>query len=554
MLKPILKASRTTAKLERGQVIVIVALSAILLIAIVGLVMDVGLMFIGNARLRRATDAAALAAALKYRIGVQTTTLDQVATEFLVLNGVTLDAAHPVTVDTCITDPGLCLDSNGTFVARKLVRVRDTATIKLAFLPVIGINNVTISAEATSEAASLDLVLVIDTSESMTQDIDKTNFDNNVDSPLWPLRDPSICNDDQKSINAINASTMDPVLKAAYIADIQTDGIPGECHPFEEVKKAAVDFVDRLYFPYDRVAVVTFDKAAHSRLDFLANCSPGPCTTDQIKATIEGKIKNLNVYGGEDECPDGQPCRPYCTKTTIQNGYCDNQPGHPLNYLASTVSGALYKGVFDCGDGYYFNPGNPQDPSGCTTTDLGDGLKVAGSEFGVSPRQGSLWVVVLLTDGSANGGTNLDDSPICPNSTWGATPFCRDLSTSTRHCALAATRDRCILNGNGAPVDPTNPFYDPLYPYNAGVWDLNNYDADDYARDMADYVGIDLQSLMFSIGLGDLVDKPASDPAGQRLLKYAAEFGNGLYYKASAANLGDIFKKIGDNIATRLTR
>ncbi len=392
MSKPTRKTSRKSAKLERGQVIVVVALSAIAIIAIVGLVMDVGLIFIGNARLRRATDAAALAAALKYRIGVQTTTLDQVATEFLVLNGVTLDANHPVTVDTCMTDPSLCTDSHGTFVARKLVRVRDTATIKLAFLPVIGINSVTISAEATSEAASLDLVLVIDTSESMTQDINKTkiqdidNIPNNIDSPLWPLRDPSICNDDQKSdaIQAINASTMDPGLKAAYIADIQTDGLPGECHPFEEVKKAAVDFVDRLYFPYDRVAVVTFDKAATNILQFDQNCPAAPCTPDQIKATIETNIKNLEVYSGVDECPDGQPCRPYCYKATIQAGYCDNQPGHPMNYLASTVTGALYKGVFDCGNGYYFDPDNPQDPSGCTTTDLGDGLKVAGSEFGDS--------------------------------------------------------------------------------------------------------------------------------------------------------------------------
>ena len=38
--------------------------------------------------------------------------------------------------------------------------------------------------------------------------------------------------------------------------------MPGECHPFEEVKHAAVDFVDRLYYPYDRVSVVTFDKSA----------------------------------------------------------------------------------------------------------------------------------------------------------------------------------------------------------------------------------------------------------------------------------------------------
>ena len=87
MLRPTEKDSRTSARLEHGQVIIIVALAAIGIIAVVGLVMDVGLMFIGNARLRRATDAAALAAALQYREGVQTTALTKAATEFLTLMG-----------------------------------------------------------------------------------------------------------------------------------------------------------------------------------------------------------------------------------------------------------------------------------------------------------------------------------------------------------------------------------------------------------------------------------------------------------------------------------
>lgn len=42
--------------MERGQVLVLVAGAAIGIIAIIGLSIDVGLMFIGNARLRRAVD------------------------------------------------------------------------------------------------------------------------------------------------------------------------------------------------------------------------------------------------------------------------------------------------------------------------------------------------------------------------------------------------------------------------------------------------------------------------------------------------------------------
>ena len=78
-----------------------------------------------------------------------------------------------------MSDPELCRDpATGDILPRKLVRVRSKATIGLAFLPVLGIKSVPITAEATSETASLDLVLVIDTSESMT-----------FDAPL-PTEDP----------------------------------------------------------------------------------------------------------------------------------------------------------------------------------------------------------------------------------------------------------------------------------------------------------------------------------------------------------------------------
>ena len=54
MSKIIRNTKKRFSRMERGQVLVIVAVAAIGIIAIIGLVMDVGLMFIGNARLRRA--------------------------------------------------------------------------------------------------------------------------------------------------------------------------------------------------------------------------------------------------------------------------------------------------------------------------------------------------------------------------------------------------------------------------------------------------------------------------------------------------------------------
>ena len=134
--------------------------------------------------------------------------------------------------------------------------------------------------------------------------------------------------------------------------------------------------------------------------------------------------------------------------------YCDSN--NPDNFLQPEDDGAVYKGVFDCGDGWHFDPNDPLDPSQCTTTDIGDGLMLAGNEYGNSPRQGSLWVTVLLTDGSANGGpvdADTGQALACPNSTWNPQngPLCRDSSSDSRHCG-PYDAPRCILNGNGLPI------------------------------------------------------------------------------------------------------
>ena len=145
----------------------VVAISIVVLIAITGLALDVGVMFIGNARLRRAVDASALAAALQFREGYQFDQLDTSAREFLRLNSIVApqalvqvcngpDADHTIPAASCPT-----VDQ----MQRKLVRVVATGRIQLAFLPVIGINTVPIAAEAISETASVDVVLVIDRSE-----------------------------------------------------------------------------------------------------------------------------------------------------------------------------------------------------------------------------------------------------------------------------------------------------------------------------------------------------------------------------------------------------
>ncbi len=461
------KKSKASKK-ERGQVLILVALAIVGIVAIIGLALDVGIMFMEDARLRRAVDAAALAAALQFRSGVPDLQgqLVTTATEYVLLNGITPDpdANPPVEVHTCTDQPTMCYDAvQGITIPRKLVSVRVKAVVDLVFLPVIGINHIKITASATGESASLDLVLALDTSESMTFDAPGND----------PLRDPSVCNVDSKVEDKaadMGWGTTDPLMRnpgGGFGVNIDVnDGMPGECHPFEEVKDAANRFLSNLYFPYDRVTIVTFDKNATTHLLFHENCDatlhPSGCTADEIKTKITDTIKGLTVYDADNRsCPDGAsdgfPCLPYCTQAIVDQGFCNHD--YPQNFIDQNDPNAVFGGSFDCGryaDGSDYHYGPNFDPHECMTTDIASGLYEAGTDFGDAIRQSSLWVVVILTDGAANMGTynDADHTPACPPATWDpyrapGAPRCRDTSSLTRHCANSATFADCQSYGNG---------------------------------------------------------------------------------------------------------
>ena len=357
-------------------------------------------------------------------------------------------------------------------------------------------------------AAMTDVILVLDTSESMTFGEDKNNAaaHGGVD-----MRDPINCNGTDP--------TADPLLG--------TDGYPGDCHPFQEVKEAAVGFVNQLYFPYDRVGVITFDRWSDSagRLDLTNN-----------KSTIIDYIKNRKVTPWMQTCP-------WITADKATNGPCADYS----------------KGYYELSCTTFLNTSPNNDPTPCGTTNIGSGMEIANKMVTLPGlmRQNSLWVIILLTDGAANASVNLDD-PLdpgpadveyfgyCPASTWVQQPFCRD------------------------------PFSDPYSAIGVHRHAFNSagYDSADYAYDaidkVADRKNNAASKLIYSIGLGNLVTSntacidPATglpysparcDPeAGQKLLEYAADKGDGVYYFAPTTNqLQRVFQAIAENIAFRLT-
>jgi hypothetical protein len=493
---------------QKGQVLVLVALMFLILIAFIGLAIDVGVVFVGYSRLRRAVDAAALSAASQIRKGVQIQDLTKAAEEFLRLNHIDSATATVAICDPANPDPELC-----TTPKRKLVRVTASSTIPLSFMSVLGFRNVTVSAKAVSEAASLDLVLLIDTSESMNSDVDTSASD-------YKNFEFMGCNDQDKT--GVGDGADGP------------PNLPGECHPFEEVKRAAYEFVDTLYFPYDRVSVVTFDQRVSRRLPLSDN-----------KTDVQDAIRNLAMMGVDDDnnvhtydktwvpdCPG--PGYGLCLKST------DNGDG-------TTTKKTKCDSFTNPSSTYY------RDPTMCTNTNIGGGVEMAGNVLNSSNRPEAVWIIVLLTDGAANAAVSpfhsnqanayvaQDQDWICPftlpadPSAYPSQPFCRDASASTRHPAS----------------------------------DTANYDADDYARDMMDAVTTQRDPVthvktgqliyMYTIGLGnDVIHNPNGDAdAGQQLLQYAASkpVGDGYYtFSSDATKLRAIFKDIANNIATRLAK
>jgi hypothetical protein len=212
-------AKRFNHPAQAGQTIVIMALGFIALLGFVGIVTDVSLMFLNYSNLTRAVDSASVAAAGQVRrlipnadelalcdgsspeatprgTGESCRVADSyafarsyanvgvAARQFLEFYGVNPKA---VVVDMCPTVsmyevdadgnrirvpvPGLeadfaelCEDGNDQ---RKLIRVTAQAVSPTVFLRLLGWSDITLQASAISETAVLDVVLIVDVSESM---------------------------------------------------------------------------------------------------------------------------------------------------------------------------------------------------------------------------------------------------------------------------------------------------------------------------------------------------------------------------------------------------
>ncbi|MDX2140107.1 MAG: pilus assembly protein TadG-related protein [Chloroflexota bacterium] len=183
-----MKRFRMTAALKHlfrrsqaGQSIVILAIGFVALIGFVGIVTDVSLLFVRYSTLRRAVDAAAVAAAGQMRRvdssavaaaddqSISYANMGLAARQFIEFYGLN---PSDVIVETCWVqnndvatrpvDQTLC-----TTDQRKLVRVTAQIESPTTFFNLFGFRTIRLQASSTSETAVLDLVFIMDVSESM---------------------------------------------------------------------------------------------------------------------------------------------------------------------------------------------------------------------------------------------------------------------------------------------------------------------------------------------------------------------------------------------------
>ncbi len=596
--------SQRLQRSQRGQSILLLAFAFIALIAFVGLVTDVALLFTRYAALRRAVDAAAIAAASQIREGTNYATLTFAAEQYIELHN--LDSRSTL-VETCETDiyqwraglgpwegdphpeaayfpvsqhmpeTELCDWDN----PHKLIRVSAQIESPTTFLALIGIPSITLEATSVGETAVLDVALVIDVSESMSQETNSTHYtavgltyggggSHTIRPECYTTpedlargvrlyareRWAGCCNDPgtgSVSDGTVRKSTGGFLPNGHIWHDANFNNMwdPGEdglasnvaqsssltdpqgfnfttliCRPFKDVKDAARLFIKRLDFVRgDRVVLVTFDRVGVAYDPDGEGTNFRPLLRSE-QAAIDALDQKVGVWINPNRDRLHNICQEYIDAQTEWNQWLaegadpDEEPERrPF----------AYESLAPCG-----------------ITNIGGGILTASNALTdpVDVRRDAVWVMVVLGDGAANATNRI------PNATsirsYGYYGFCPWWTFCNLNPGVGPVWPECTEN-NPAQTELARPVCNDHDPHSRQFcmdWTTNepeegnpecgvagHYDADDYARDMADFAGlIEIQPnipgnfiAMFSIGFGREV---IEDPTAAPMLRYIADAGD----------------------------
>lgn len=572
---------------ERAQSIIIIAVAFVALLAIVGLVTDVGSIYVSWTRLKRGVDAASVAAANNMKSAKENITtaerianMTRAATEMLALNGIQdVDVMQILTCeDVFDADRNPIAGSPEDLLTmcptptgyRKLAWIQARERVNVYFLSLVGIRSYPLTLSSIGEAAMLDLVLVFDTSESMGVD---THYPISTDFTLPTVGD-------------------DPAYSKEFNPQHCTQN--HRCYPLEGAKDAAKSLINRLYGYYDRVAIVTFDYQAKQVFPLPAGgqtiASPGLKLNDTM--SVPGETANaIDSITGEIRLHDDADLARLAWDQLYCNGcegkynpvFPEDRDGDGLDadvgnctptdeltfpfrvdedaYHAAELNGTINDfindpvlcdddaefDVFDWGgDGDFSNDdaaGRAKYMSGlydgftAASTCIGCGIRMGRQILAEYGRPGSVWVMVVLTDGAANASDNATTWPVGASGEgipsnypygfctryqesdnpiyWGYEFPCKDFTYHPRYC-LDTDAGTCPPGSThtGAAWDPDSEGY--VTPY-SGL---------DYALDMADSAALLYPKLQ--------EDPNPDEPNGEDIVMYSITFGE----DAAALQLG----------------
>lgn len=513
---------------QRGQAVVITAIAFMAILAFAGLVTDAGALYLNFTRLKRGLDSAAVAAANQIKdsstpVDQRKTLIRESAREMLALNDIgdiysletyiCEDSDKPAAFDDVCPDPGE--------TKRKLAWIQATQNSPVYFLQLFGISDIPITTHSIGEAASLDVVIVIDTSESMASET----------SGYSPDFDPSAC-------NASNS-----------------------CQPLRDAKDAAKAMIDKFFDGYDRVAVVDYNVKAYVHDPDLSSTEVLEADHSAVKSTID----SLTLFDGpspSDILAHGDPTVGEVNPMDVNgNGvYYEDK-----DIIGSTCAGC---GLRVAGD---ILKAQGRADSVWVIVFLSDGatnvsdLPDAGDPNNPVPSG--------YTDGFCGGSIG--------NRLWTNEPdtsysWCTDSDPSTRHCGpFHADASECPPGatwvGNNSPPYDTDDYARDITDRVALLYSANPDEPKGgeeitiyaiglgKAADPPDYDGEELLRYMANVG-DDNLRNPVPDVVGD---DYAADPCDGVapqtscgqyYYAPSGAYLTQIFEKIAGSIFTRISQ
>jgi hypothetical protein len=599
------------ANASKAQVLVIFAFSVIALAAFMGLAIDAASIYLTHARLKRAVDAAAVSAANDIKQEQDLPALEDAAREVLMLHNVVMDDPDtPVELHVYDCEvPNLAtlapdfynICPTTGYAKRKLIWVEATQASPLYFMQLIGFTQIPLTTSSISEAAPIDLMIVIDTSESMASETPGFNVGN------YAPNDTGGCNLDDS------------------------------CYPLQQAKDAAKALVDVLYPPYDRIGVVTYDVDADKQqmlnvdgdlvylsddfdevndaLDAIKLHDDPPLTYLSTRAMFyrgfapgyQGPI--FNPIFPDDRDGDGldkdnfgglcdwNPNATECCGTNDSEwdldlwhnnknltwgfgGYpCDDDD--VLDVFDANLNGTVDTADIDWANAWIGSGNSFSINSTCA----GCGIRESSNLLKLYGRQNAVWVIVFLSDGIANmtdtpatAGTDVVpaafpngfcmqqiDEYFTNNTAW-LVPWCVDSDISDRVC-----------------IDTDASTCPPGSTHTVLARGDSEYTVYDWTRDMIDEAALTASNntseprgndiAIYSIALGDASQIVYGDAVGEELLRYMAAVGDDgdrttdpcsgiatetncgqYYYAPDGDGLKEVFEDIAGRIYTRITQ